>query len=417
MSSPPFNDLGLHGLSLVLSPSELWSNTNMDEVIGDMEGEQETMFPYETTTVDNQTIISQPGDGLDEDDNDENTGDTDSRELKDSIKFETIKKAVADASRGVTDKTDSEYRGQMNLCVTFLRKHKLIREDEEFFCTTPRSDAPQLIVVWIMDGCDEINPFDGSKKPSDIVRGSYSHAQKMRAAVTYGFGRLCGLGSLPWHSSEVSERMLGNPSVSSLVSSYMLSLHRRKVRAGETPTSARAITSDVIRKMYIFNNCDRRNVIKAFTGPVPRGTKSLHNWGGARTRLLLQAVYTLAFMCMLRFDEVLKIQAHHIKIDCEKNIVQLSLPFRKTHQFGDEAHLCPVRALAMWLKTSRVNEGYIFRRIMSGDRISTTNSPMITMPTGLIHFDEEDASILHLIDAGLCEEYVNGEGGAPSSTI
>ena len=64
----------------------------------------------------------------------------------------------------------------------------------------------------------------------------------MRAAMTYAFGRLHGLGTLPWHQSEVTGAMVGNPSVSDTVSTYMVSLRRRKVRAGEAQTSARAIT-------------------------------------------------------------------------------------------------------------------------------------------------------------------------------
>ncbi|KAG1878077.1 hypothetical protein DFJ58DRAFT_648563, partial [Suillus subalutaceus] len=66
--------------------------------------------------------------------------------------------------------------------------------------------------------------------------------------------------------------------------------------------------------------------------------------------------------------------------------IVLHLPFRKTHQNGDikpfhlwpfsssEAHLCPVRALAAWLKESKVTSGYLFRKIASGDRISEANS-------------------------------------------
>ena len=64
----------------------------------------------------------------------------------------------------------------------------------------------------------------------------------MRAAMTYAFGRLHGLRTLPWHQSEVTGAMVGNPSVSDTVSSYMVSLRRRKVQAGETQTSAWAIT-------------------------------------------------------------------------------------------------------------------------------------------------------------------------------
>src|ERR1700733_1037131 len=101
-----------------------------------------------------------------------------------------------------------------------------------------------LCTYWltISDRCDEIN-LDGTNKASSIVRNTYAHAQKMRAAMTYAFGQLHGLGGLPWHRSEATGAMVGNPSVSDTVSSYMVSLQRRKVRAGEAQTSARAITS------------------------------------------------------------------------------------------------------------------------------------------------------------------------------
>ncbi|KAH9020927.1 hypothetical protein EDB85DRAFT_1848727, partial [Lactarius pseudohatsudake] len=40
------------------------------------------------------------------------------------------------------------------------------------------------------------------------------------------------------------------------------------------------------------------------------------------------------------------------------------------------AHLCPVRAYAEWIKASRISDGYVFRRLGSGDRISENNQPM-----------------------------------------
>jgi hypothetical protein len=92
------------------------------------------------------------------------------------------------------------------------------------------------------DSCDQIK-LDGTLRLASETCSSYSHAQKMRAAMTYVFGRIHGLGNLPWHKDKGSDEFSGNPSVSEAVSSYMVSLHRRKVRAGETPTSARAITS------------------------------------------------------------------------------------------------------------------------------------------------------------------------------
>ncbi|KAF8234171.1 hypothetical protein L208DRAFT_1111973, partial [Tricholoma matsutake] len=89
--------------------------------------------------------------------------------------------------------------------------------------------------------CDELQ-LDGNPKPSTTICGTYSHAQKMCASMTYMFGHIYGLGSLPWHKNEITGKMVGNPSVSQMVSSYMLSLRLQKVRAGETTTSAHAIT-------------------------------------------------------------------------------------------------------------------------------------------------------------------------------
>jgi hypothetical protein len=48
---------------------------------------------------------------------------------------------------------------------------------------------------------------------------------------------------------------------------------------------------------------------------------------------MLGAAYALSFLCLLRFDEVLKIQMHHIEFILDTKI-KLMLPFRKTHQFG-----------------------------------------------------------------------------------
>lgn len=83
----------------------------------------------------------------------------------------------------------------------------------------------------------------------------------MRAATTYGFGRLNGLGDLVWHKSEISNKMVGNPSISTLVTMYMHSLQKRKVQSGETPSSARAVTAvrALISRVYLFSRMTLRN--------------------------------------------------------------------------------------------------------------------------------------------------------------
>ncbi|KAK7000839.1 hypothetical protein R3P38DRAFT_2435557, partial [Favolaschia claudopus] len=89
----------------------------------------------------------------------------------------------------------------MNQCLQFLKKNKLIKEDDPFFSKTPNAAVPVCICAWIMHECDE-QDFDGTEKHHTIPRASYNHAQKLRAAMTYAFGRLYGLGSLPWHESD-----------------------------------------------------------------------------------------------------------------------------------------------------------------------------------------------------------------------
>ncbi|KAG1800902.1 DNA breaking-rejoining enzyme [Suillus plorans] len=237
-----------------------------------------------------------------------------------------------------------------------------------------------------MDACDSVK-LDGTNKPSTNERGLYSHAQKMRAAMTYTFGRLQGLGNLPWHESELhSGQMLGNPSVSVEVSSYMCSLRRCKVQAGEVAVSAHAITSHILKRMYHFNHRPENWAILDYR-PGGRGDSSSESshWAGGRIRRCLHAAYTIAFLCMLRSDEVLKIQLHDLHFF--SNGLVLTLPFRKTHQNSDikpfwlwimptEAHLCAVQAIAEWIMASRIVTGYLFRKFASGDRIAEANQPL-----------------------------------------
>ncbi|KAF9041858.1 DNA breaking-rejoining enzyme [Rhodocollybia butyracea] len=208
----------------------------------------------------------------------------------------------------------------------------------------------------------------------------------MRAAATFGFGQLVGKGRTPWSVSEVTSEMVGNPSVSEMVSCYMVSLRRRKVQSGEEQTSARAITPEFIGRLWDFNHRPENREIKKYS-PGRRGEKQSTDWGGPCFRRALHLAYTLAYVCLLRVDEVLKIQSHDIEISKEDdNTLKVTLPFRKTNQFGhiqpfflkklpeEFKHLCPVRAYADWIKQTRINEGFIFRKMDSRDRYAADPS-------------------------------------------
>lgn len=88
--------------------------------------------------------------------------------------------------------------------------------------------------------------IDGTVRPASEKAATYATAQKMRAAMNYAFGVLLELGRQPWvesPSTDGTRLMTGNPSMSELLAKYMVSLHRRKVQAGEVAQSARAINS------------------------------------------------------------------------------------------------------------------------------------------------------------------------------
>ncbi|KAF5339627.1 hypothetical protein D9611_011514 [Ephemerocybe angulata] len=306
------------------------------------------------------------------------------------------KDVLSQASRGVTDRTHQEYLNLAKQCATFLVGKGLIADADKFFCTTPPKDADKFICAWIMNAADYIL-LDGSTRPVHSKPASYAWAQKMRASMTYMFGIVFELGMTAWNATGDGVVMRGNPSISNNVSTYMMSLCRRKVAAGETPQSARAVTWEVLMDLYDYNN-----------NPSHWATDGKDNWGGSLKRKELHLIYCLAFLCLLRSDEVLKLRFENITLGEEKGVsyLSLTLPFRKTHKFGDikpfviwelhesEAHICPVRAFAAYIKASKITSGYLFRQTGSGDKLSA-NDVALTSENFLEMFRN------NLVDIGL----------------
>jgi hypothetical protein len=47
--------------------------------------------------------------------------------------------------------------------------------------------------------------------------------------------------------------------------------------------------------------------------------------------------YTISFLCFLRIEETLRLEVRHFKLlDRTKNILSLTMDFRKTHQEGSK---------------------------------------------------------------------------------
>ena len=98
------------------------------------------------------------------------------------------------------------------------------------------------------------------------------------------------------------------------------------------------LTQETLEQLHDFNLQPENWDIKSYAP----GTKKTADdpWAGGRARRLFQLAYTIAFTCLLRVDEVLKIQCQDIKLVNNKGEValQVTLPFRKTEQFGGKSN-------------------------------------------------------------------------------
>ncbi|PBK82913.1 hypothetical protein ARMGADRAFT_1048527 [Armillaria gallica] len=264
----------------------------------------------------------------------------------------------------------------MSVFNDFLVEESIIQPGTNIF-TVQKLDPniDYYLVGFIMKQCDDIDMHSISRGPNNAQK-SYSNAMKLRAGITYGFCKSGHRGKVPWSKATA----LGNLSISDLVSSYMLGLHKCKVTQGETLTSARAIGPDTLRQLYEHNH-------------KPENWNNEHlsqgNWSGGNTQRLLQAVYLIVFTCLLRIDEVLNLQAHEVDVyDNEDDIgcMLITLPFSRNTPVGSippfvlqelpeqMAHLCPVRAFSAWISASRINKGNLFPNIDERDCPVTTKS-------------------------------------------
>lgn len=91
------------------------------------------------------------------------------------------------------------------------------------------------------------------------------------------------------------------------------------------------LTQDILEKLCTFNRKPENWDLKDYTPGTQN--QAVDEWGGGRARRLLQLAYTIAFTCLLRVDEVLRIQCDDFVL-LDDNRLQLTLQFRKTSQFG-----------------------------------------------------------------------------------
>ncbi|KAH7905012.1 hypothetical protein BJ138DRAFT_1018281 [Hygrophoropsis aurantiaca] len=235
--------------------------------------------------------------------------------------------------------------------------------------------------------------WTGKVKDPSIPRVTYNTAQKMRAAISHKFGHDHGLGTQQWTEHPmIPGKFVGNPSLSVTVSQYMISLRRRKVRAGEQVTSARAMDEPTMKRLYDFNISTSQKDVSS----VSRKRKAEHpaEWAGFLIRMMLHLLYVVSLLCLLRYDEALRISWADVTFQPSNNPnarpptdfrIQLAMPFRKTHQYGgiapfylypdvDRPWMCPVRAFAVWWTIARERnrqlDGFVFRKKIGVDSVS-----------------------------------------------
>jgi hypothetical protein len=98
-------------------------------------------------------------------------------------------------------------------------------------------------------------------------------------------------------------------------------------------TSARAIDEATMKRLWEYN----MTFPKDEYGPTSRNCKFEHpeDWGGSVIQIMLQLLFLVSMLCLLRYDEALHIMWGNVHFETLINGVQrvrLDLPFHKTHQ-------------------------------------------------------------------------------------
>ena len=97
------------------------------------------------------------------------------------------------------------------------------------------------------------------------------------------------------------------------------------------------MAQDIMEQLYDYNHLPENFEKKEFQTGKRGEAPDPNHWGGPIIQCAAQAIYTIAFLCLLQIDEVLKIQIEHIEFvdrGTKDYRMVLTLPFRKTHQFG-----------------------------------------------------------------------------------
>jgi hypothetical protein len=152
------DDPAFTGLFATLDPDNEEERPSATQIIDDYEGEQETLL---SCCADIELGDEEEDPAMDVEDDNDVGGITGFSQLNDTVR---------NASKGVTEGTDAEYKrsvsmattifvlhfiflgdSQMARFISFLTQKGLIKTGESFFSSTPHRNSPLYIAAWIMD--------------------------------------------------------------------------------------------------------------------------------------------------------------------------------------------------------------------------------------------------------------------------
>ncbi|TCD61880.1 hypothetical protein EIP91_007808 [Steccherinum ochraceum] len=253
--------------------------------------------------------------------------------------------------------------------VEFCIEMQWFKTEHEMSKDLPALDPnmPMYICVWIMS------------KGTDAMNWTHSQA-KMRSAMTRKWGRELDCGTSPWiDQPTIAGKSLGNPSMSTTVAQYIVSLGRRKVRAGYAPISARAMCEQTVKNLHKFN-ADLRKLPENITFSNKRKMEQPEEWAGFHVRMMLQLLYTVS------------------NLDAPP-LEPASRTFHKTRQNGG---ILPFYLYLNddkpWMYELGLDyKAYIFRKQVVRDRISSNSVDAMTLEAVLECFRNNISLTLVLI--------------------
>ncbi|KAJ7137296.1 hypothetical protein C8R46DRAFT_817303, partial [Mycena filopes] len=228
--------------------------------------------------------------------------------------------------------TDGTRTGHLRIIRHYFTFH--LRRNKKWNPKQVDEQTPRDIATFITQKCGPIEDgFEGKK---------YSTAVSTRAALTMWYRSIRPNESLTeWRLDPATNTWRGLPTRSRHVSQFMVGLEKTKAKSGEVSSSARALALEDIHRLYDY--CMRADLTLA------------ERRGG----IIRFVAYLLAWLMLLRIDEVVKLRFENIdKIPGERRFIDVGLNTRKQNQTGllhswrlhandDDPKVCPVRAFIL----------------------------------------------------------------------